>query len=178
MAVNKGTNSYATLQESGDYFENNLSGEAWTLETPARRGIALTTASPQVSRLLKAEFQLPYADPSLIPAMLQAAIFELALAMLLDTSIVVNSGGADADVKKVSAGPVDVEFFSSSDSEAPKRKRFPPNVQEILELSEYLEVLIDPDDVTIRSGIGGLAGGTNTASYYDNNVLAKSQGYL
>ncbi len=112
MALTLGTNSYATLEEANDYYDDNLREESWeSLKSPVRSQ-ALVTASLNISNSVIESARLPIDLP--IDSILKQATYELALDMALDADLVTTPGTTTSNLKKVEAGSVSVEYFKQT----------------------------------------------------------------
>ena len=104
-----GTNSYSSVNDAINYFNDNLRGELWTVLSEDTQCRALITASQQISQAVKNDCKLPIMADG-ISASLMNATNELALAMALDSSVITQSD-TGANIESLTAGSVEIEFF-------------------------------------------------------------------
>lgn len=126
MALLIGVNSFITVAGADVYFMDSLLGGSWSPLSADQKSRGLVTAAQQINLLLTTDCKLPKAEVD-INASVATANAELALAFILDPSLVVASS-TGKNIKKVSAAPgTSVEFFRATSG-----SRFPPQVMNIL----------------------------------------------
>ena len=132
MAVTKGTNSYATVEEANAYFGDCLDVAAWTSADDLQRGQALMTATSMLDEMSWAGYamsdsqslafprtceyfdpklgRLVYLDGSTVPARILNATFELAYHLLNNDGLLDNTG----DVSDISIGPIKISGIKAA----------------------------------------------------------------
>lgn len=131
MAVLKGTNSYVTVAEADSYFADRLNATAWTSADAALKGQALITAATLLDEQRwigtavgedqplafprSGEYFDPRAGASVylsasIPNRIINANFELALHLLLNDSLLEDTGG----VSSLSVGTIQLTSIKSA----------------------------------------------------------------
>ena len=129
MALLIGVNSFITVVSADIHFTDSLLGASWEPLTADMKGRGLVTAATQINLLLIANCKLPQAEVD-INTELGIANAELALAFILDPSLI-TSANTGKNIKRVSAtSGTDVEFFRATSG-----ARFPPQVMNILRAS-------------------------------------------
>ena len=142
MAVLKGTNSYATVAEADTYFADRLNATAWTSADATLKGQSLVTAAillneqrwvgTAVSEDQPLAFPRSgeYFDPRVgasvylsagVPLRVINANFELALHLLLNTSLLEDTGG----VSSLAVGPIELTTIQ-------KANRIPKSVKTLI----------------------------------------------
>jgi len=132
MALAKGVNCYATVDEAELYFEDRLDVAAWTSATPEQKAQALVTASQLLEQqkwrgrvvAIDQKMAFPregqYYDPRLgytvqmegVPRRVIIATFELAYHLLNNDGLLDNAGGVDS----ISIGPVNLSNIKSPET--------------------------------------------------------------
>ena len=124
MALSKGTNSYATVDEANAYFEDRLDAAAWSSADSTERAKALVTATGQLDLLswagmaisenqpLSFPRNLTYFEPrigatltiSTVPTRIINATFELAYHLLNNDGLLDDSGS----VRSIAVGSINL----------------------------------------------------------------------
>lgn len=146
MALLKGTNSYLDNSDADTYFADALHSAVWDAATEANQNKALVTATRMLDRQRwegaktgdPQALQFPRTGLTdrdgnavssvTVPADVESATAELALALLTDADVqtTANSG---SNVEEVDAKGVSVTFFRTDSTIAP---RFPAIVDELI----------------------------------------------
>lgn len=141
-------NSYVAVADADTYFADAIHASAWDSATSATKSKALVTATRYIDRQTwqgepaaddPAENALAwprsgvtdrYGDAvtptDVLPADVKVATYELALALIEDTTLQ-SSSSADRDAKRLRAGEVEIEYFTRR-----AQGRFPQIIQELL----------------------------------------------
>lgn len=131
MALVLATNAYITVTSANTYFKDSMLFDSWDPVGSTEKSRALITAATQISLILNDANKLPMT--TVIDTVVAAANAELALAFILDPSLI-TKGSTGSNVKKVSAtSGTDVEFFRSV-----KGQRFPANVMNLLQSTGFI----------------------------------------
>ena len=131
MAVLKGVNSYVTVAEADAYFADRINVSAWTDATPTLKGQALVTATQilddqrWIGTAISEDQDLAfprsgeYFDPRLgssvyiseeTPKRILTATYELALHLLLNSSLLEDTGG----VTSLNVGPIQLTSITKA----------------------------------------------------------------
>jgi hypothetical protein len=159
-------NSYATVAEADAYFELRLYGDPWTDASAAEKQQALVLATTLVDTLpwtgvrTSATQALDWYRQGMlkqdgtalselvIPAELKTTVFELALYLLRHGSDPsAPSEAAAQNIKRVKAGPTEVEFF-----QAPEGVIVPANFI----LPDYIKSILVPSWYTPKKSVAVL----------------------
>jgi hypothetical protein len=127
MALTKGSNSYATVEEAEDYFSDRLDVAAWTSATLSQKAQALVTASrqldnmswtgylsdpdqelafPRVGLYYDPRVGMEVALPSDVPERVVVATFELAYHLLNNDGLLDDTG----TVRRLTVGQIDLDI--------------------------------------------------------------------
>jgi hypothetical protein len=131
MALVKGTNSYATVEEADAYFADRLDVASWTAATPENKAKALVTASRSLDDMtwtgtavsegqsLAFPRNGSYFDPRLgasveftasVPNRVITAVFEMAYHLINNDGALDESGG----VKNLKVGSIALDFIQAA----------------------------------------------------------------
>lgn len=132
MAINKGINSYVTVEEADIYFEDRLDVAAWSEASETAKGQALVTATGMldtyswvgVIETLDQELAFPRSgsffdpklgfetqlDPAKVPTRILNATYELAYHLLNNDGLLDDTGS----VKSMSIGAISFSDISST----------------------------------------------------------------
>ena len=125
MALVVGTNSYISVADADTFYQDNVSFDAWNALTTDQKSRGLVTASQQISMFVSEDCKLPFTPP-LVNTSLGAAASLLALYLVQNTAAA-SQASTGSNVKRVMAGPTEVEFFRPTTG-----TRFPADVMRVL----------------------------------------------
>lgn len=156
MALVVGTNAYISVADADTYYADNINFDLWNAFSDDQKSRGLVTASQQISLFVAEDCKLPFTPP-LDNDALGSAASVLALYLLQNTDAV-SQASTGSNIKRVMAGPTEVEFFRPTAG-----TRFPADVMSLLIAGGCI-------DGAVSAGIIGLAfssGTDGTSSFAD-----------
>lgn len=138
--------TFADIAFADNYLAGDLQyAEAWDAATPINKARALVGATRKLAILSWKDSAPSFADT---PEIIKQACVLYAAAILSDPTLTTSSG-TGSNIKSVSAGPVDVEFFTQRQEDI---LPLPSNIWNLLLSSELLTAELNTIDIPIYTG--------------------------
>lgn len=145
MALTEGVNSYGSRVDANTYFSDSLRSTTWAGYTNSQKDQALVEATRVLERqpwlgekeVSTQDLQFPRTgltdrlgnsiDASTSLEIIKEAQYEYAIALLQDVTLLNNKDATGNNIKKLKAGPAEIEYFS-----AERGTRFPLILQDLI----------------------------------------------